>query len=56
MLKIKHIYEQRGNSDGYRILVDCIWPRGISKKEAQLDEWRKLHYQQSFAKIFMNKR
>ena len=38
---IKRIYEEVAESDGYRILVDRIWPRGISKERAHLDEWDK---------------
>lgn len=40
-LFIKRIYEKPSKDDGYRILVDRIWPRGISKDEARLDEWDK---------------
>ena len=36
---IKRIYEQPQSSDGQRILVDRLWPRGISKAEAALDHW-----------------
>ena len=38
---IKRIYEEVAESDGYRILVDRIWPRGISKERAHLNEWDK---------------
>lgn len=38
---IKRIYEDVSVNDGYRILVDRIWPRGISKERAKLDEWLK---------------
>ncbi len=38
---IKRIYEESSKNDGYRILVDRIWPRGISKEKANLDEWTK---------------
>lgn len=38
---IKRIYEEASDKDGYRILVDRIWPRGISKERAKLDEWIK---------------
>jgi uncharacterized protein YeaO (DUF488 family) len=38
---IKRIYEDASEDDGYRILVDRIWPRGISKERAHLDEWVK---------------
>lgn len=41
MIKIKRIYESPGNDDGYRILVDRLWPRGISKKSAHMDVWMK---------------
>ncbi len=37
----KRIYEKPSKSDGYRVLVDRLWPRGISKKDAQLDGWAK---------------
>ena len=37
----KRIYEPYGPSDGYRILVDRLWPRGISKEEAKLTDWAK---------------
>lgn len=38
---LKRIYEEPSNQDGYRILLDRLWPRGISKEEAKLDEWDK---------------
>jgi uncharacterized protein YeaO (DUF488 family) len=40
-INIKRIFNEPSNTDGYRVLVDRIWPRGISKKEANLDEWNK---------------
>lgn len=40
-IKLKRIYEKPEKSDGYRILVDRIWPRGISKEEAAIDWWDK---------------
>ncbi|MGC1631480.1 MAG: DUF488 domain-containing protein [Gelidibacter sp.] len=40
-IQIKRVYEDPSSSDGYRILVDRIWPRGVSKEEAKLDEWNK---------------
>lgn len=40
-LNIKRIYEKPSRTDGARILVDRIWPRGVSKKKAALDEWLK---------------
>ncbi len=41
MLKIKRAYEERDSSDGKRILIDRLWPRGLSKAEAGIDEWLK---------------
>ena len=40
-IAIKRIYEDSSKNDGYRILVDRLWPRGVSKEEANLDEWDK---------------
>lgn len=40
-IKIKRIYEAPEDGDGYRVLVDRLWPRGISKEAARLDEWDK---------------
>ncbi|HTY01948.1 MAG TPA: DUF488 family protein [Bacteroidota bacterium] len=40
-LKIKRIYEPADASDGIRVLVDRLWPRGISKDRARIDEWLK---------------
>ena len=39
--KIKRIYEPITANDGYRVLVDRLWSRGISKERAALDEWAK---------------
>ena len=41
MIKIKRIYEDYSESNGYRILVDRLWPRGISKENARVDLWIK---------------
>ncbi len=41
MLKIKRAYEKHSPSDGIRILVDRLWPRGVSHEEAHLDLWLK---------------
>jgi uncharacterized protein YeaO (DUF488 family) len=35
----RRIYEQASPSDGVRVLVDRVWPRGMPKEEAHLDEW-----------------
>ncbi len=40
-IKLKRIYETPSKQDGYRLLVDRVWPRGISKEKADLDEWNK---------------
>ena len=40
-IKIKRIYDPPETGDGYRILVDRLWPRGIGKEKATLDEWNK---------------
>jgi len=40
-VKVKRIYEPRKKSDGTRILVDRLWPRGLSKKKAAINEWMK---------------
>ena len=40
-LRVKRVYEEPETSDGERILVDRIWPRGISKDKARLSDWRK---------------
>lgn len=39
--KIKRIYEKASPDDGYRVLVDRLWPRGVSKVSAKLDDWCK---------------
>ena len=36
---VKRIYEPPAKSDGFRVLVDRLWPRGISKENAKLDLW-----------------
>lgn len=41
LIKLKRVYEKADVSDGYRMLVDRLWPRGISKAAADLDEWSK---------------
>lgn len=38
-IRLKRAYEPPARSDGYRVLVDRLWPRGVSKERAQLDEW-----------------
>ncbi|MCE3224556.1 MAG: uncharacterized protein K0S58_2736 [Nitrospira sp.] len=41
MLRIKRVYCEPSVRDGLRILVDRIWPRGLSKNKAHIHEWRK---------------
>ncbi|MDD4617152.1 MAG: DUF488 domain-containing protein [Alphaproteobacteria bacterium] len=41
MLKVKRAYEAPSPSDGFRVLVERLWPRGISKERAALDLWLK---------------
>ena len=41
MFKIKRVYETHKNEDDYRVLVDKLWPRGLSKDKAKLDLWMK---------------
>jgi len=40
-VRLKRAYEQADGKDGRRILVDRLWPRGVSKGEAAIDEWLK---------------
>lgn len=39
MLVSKRVYEPYSSSDGYRVLIDRLWPRGISKERAHVDLW-----------------
>jgi uncharacterized protein YeaO (DUF488 family) len=41
MVQVKRIYEPAGKDDGARVLIDRIWPRGVTKAEAALDLWLK---------------
>lgn len=41
MIAIKRVYEVPAASDGYRVLVDRLWPRGLTKERAAVDEWLK---------------
>lgn len=40
-VKIKRIYDPLADDDGYRILVDRLWPRGVKKESADIDLWLK---------------
>ena len=37
--QLKRAYDPPARSDGYRVLIDRLWPRGVSKQGADLDEW-----------------
>jgi uncharacterized protein YeaO (DUF488 family) len=41
VLLVKRVYQPADRSDGFRILVDRLWPRGVSKEKAALGEWMK---------------
>jgi len=38
-VRLKRAYDAPAASDGYRVLIDRLWPRGVSKRNARLDEW-----------------
>jgi uncharacterized protein YeaO (DUF488 family) len=40
-IRVRRVYEEPTAADGARVLVDRIWPRGLRKDAAQLDEWAK---------------
>ncbi|MEO0254946.1 MAG: DUF488 family protein [candidate division WOR-3 bacterium] len=41
MIKLKRIYDKIKKNDGFRILVDRLWPRGVSKEKSKIDLWLK---------------
>ncbi|MGH8094771.1 MAG: DUF488 domain-containing protein [Chthoniobacterales bacterium] len=41
MIKLKRVYEKPAKADGVRILVDRLWPRGLTKAKAKMDLWLK---------------
>ncbi len=41
MIKLKRVYEPPSEKDGFRILVDRLWPRGLTKEKAGIDLWLK---------------
>lgn len=41
MIKSKRTYDAASDDDGYRILIDRLWPRGLSKEKAHIDLWLK---------------
>ena len=38
-VRLKRVYEAAASADGYRVLIDRLWPRGVSRERAQLDDW-----------------
>ncbi|OHV07594.1 DUF488 domain-containing protein [Kushneria phosphatilytica] len=38
-IQLKRIYDPYDRNDGYRVLVDGMWPRGVAKEDAHIDEW-----------------
>lgn len=40
-LKVKRVYDDPASTDGFRVLVDRLWPRGVSKQRASIDLWAK---------------
>jgi uncharacterized protein YeaO (DUF488 family) len=40
-IQIRRIYEESKRTDGYRVLIDRLWPRGMTKEAAQIDRWAK---------------
>ena len=40
-IRLKRAYEPASTADGYRVLVDRLWPRGVSRDRAKLGEWAK---------------
>ncbi len=40
-IQIKRVYDPADTTDGFRVLVDRLWPRGVSKERAKLDAWAK---------------
>jgi len=41
MFKLKRVYEKPEKSDGWRVLIDRLWPRGLTKQAAAVDHWLK---------------
>ena len=40
-VRLKRVYEPAAPTDGYRVLIDRLWPRGLSRRQARLDDWDK---------------
>lgn len=41
MIRLRRVYDAPGAGDGFRVLVERLWPRGITKAEAHLDRWER---------------
>ena len=41
MIRLKRVYEEAARNDGYRVLVERLWPRGVSKEKANIRLWAK---------------
>ena len=41
MIRVKRVYDPPAENDGRRVLVDRLWPRGVSREDAALDRWMK---------------
>jgi uncharacterized protein YeaO (DUF488 family) len=40
-VRLKRAYDPAASADGYRLLIDRLWPRGLSRRQARLDDWDK---------------
>ena len=40
-VRLKRAYDPAAPTDGYRVLIDRLWPRGITREQARLDDWAK---------------
>ena len=40
-INLKRVYDEKSDEDGYRVFVDRLWPRGVSKEDSRFDEWLK---------------
>ena len=40
-IRLKRAYDPAAPTDGYRVLIDRLWPRGVARKRADLDDWEK---------------
>lgn len=41
MIVVRRVYEEKGPDESYRVFVDRLWPRGLSRRDASWDEWMK---------------